>query len=313
MIFEELVLAPLVPGRVPKTRENSWPCSRARSPFFWTTASRLSSAFSGASSRAHPRRSHRKPQPRRAVRRTARNPACLSKQPALAGLPDQSHARARRVDRLFARPGRPAHPGRNVRGNCCARIIQDELRVLLGFWLEMPVQEYLDDLETVGRPWRRRSATALPVRWADTETLSSPLNLKGLIAGTDPGSHDSAEEIAILLGTIEDVRQARAPVAEAGTQSRFPTRRESTRQLDARRGRPGPLRSRGLARALSLRRRIIGLSDERFRKNVDVGAQPIMDRHALRPVFFDAHSRSSAERTGRSRSNFTNADRETSG
>ena len=50
MIFEELVLAPLVPGRVPKPARSCWRCFPARDRFFWTTASQRSSASSGASS-----------------------------------------------------------------------------------------------------------------------------------------------------------------------------------------------------------------------------------------------------------------------
>ena len=48
MIFEELVLAPLIPGRVPKSREALWRCSRAKRPASSTTVSPPSSEFSGA-------------------------------------------------------------------------------------------------------------------------------------------------------------------------------------------------------------------------------------------------------------------------
>ena len=47
---------------------------------------------------------------------------------------------------LAARPSREEIS----RGDGYPDILEDELRVLLGFWLEMPVQEYLDDLEAAG-------------------------------------------------------------------------------------------------------------------------------------------------------------------
>ena len=50
MIFEELVLAPLIPGACPRRARSCWRCFPARGPSFWTTGSRPSSASSGASS-----------------------------------------------------------------------------------------------------------------------------------------------------------------------------------------------------------------------------------------------------------------------
>ncbi len=37
MIFEELALAPMIPGRAPSCATRSWPCSPARGPRSWTT------------------------------------------------------------------------------------------------------------------------------------------------------------------------------------------------------------------------------------------------------------------------------------
>ena len=48
MIFEELVLAPLVPGARPSRARSCWRCSPARAPLFWTIGSRPSSESFGA-------------------------------------------------------------------------------------------------------------------------------------------------------------------------------------------------------------------------------------------------------------------------
>ena len=48
MIFEELVLAPLIPGACPRRETSCWRCFPARVTLSWTTASQRSSASSGA-------------------------------------------------------------------------------------------------------------------------------------------------------------------------------------------------------------------------------------------------------------------------
>ena len=120
MIFEELVLAPLIPGRVPKTREEllaMFPGQGAR--LSGQSDHDRQAGLPAHPPRPDPRRPDREPDARRAVRGVAGNPPRLEEQPALAGLPDQSHARTGRIDRLVARPGGRPGRGGDVRGDGC--------------------------------------------------------------------------------------------------------------------------------------------------------------------------------------------------
>ena len=76
---------------------------------------------------------------------------------------------------------------------------------MLGFWLEMPMREYLDDLESVGPTVAAVLRDSRPSGPLGRHRHGfDPLNLKGLIAGTDPAiSAIPAEEMTILLGRLK--------------------------------------------------------------------------------------------------------------
>jgi hypothetical protein len=168
-----------------------------------------------------------------------------------------------------------------------ADILHDELRVLLGFWLEMPMHEYLEDLESVGPSVAsaiRESRARGPRRHA-----VAPLNLKGLIVGTDPAiSTIPPQELAILLERLKVFakRVHRAMKREdKESRSRGPTRRDNSMPLEIAQV------IYNLAGALALTRsnaRIIGLGDDRYRKNVAWVLNQSWIDAKLRPVFFAA-------------------------
>ena len=174
MIFEELVLAPLIPGRVPKTREELLAMFPGQGPVFLdnrvTTVKRVFRRILPALIPADPTE-NLTPEERFTELLEILH-ASKNNRLWLAFLTNP-HARTGRVDRLFARPGgtvvRPEEmPGATVAPD----ILHDELRVLLGFWLEMPMHEYLDDLEGVGPTVAAaiRESRARPARSAGTGT-----------------------------------------------------------------------------------------------------------------------------------------------
>ncbi len=170
-----------------------------------------------------------------------------------------------------------------------AEVLHDELRVLLAFWLEMPLQEYLDDLEAAGPAVAairdaRRGGPLGRLRGAVTR-----FNLKALVAGTDPVILAiPPEELSAVLAQLKLFakrvhRSAKKGAMEAAAHGAV--RRENSMPLEVAQV------LYDLAGALALCRcgvRIIGLSDERYRKNVAwVLNQSWLDTR-LRPVFFGA-------------------------
>ena len=149
-------------------------------------------------------------------------------------------------------------------------VLHDELRVLLGFWLEMPLNDYLDDLEgagpTVARVLRRRAATRAararaprgdcpqlerPDRWVASHNLDHP-----------------AQELTTVLERLKTFAKRVHRAAKQAEKSENPAgaaRRENSMPLEIAQV------LYDLAGALALTRsyaRIVGLSDDRYRKNV---------------------------------------------
>ena len=290
MIFEELVLAPIIPGRVAKTREELLAMFPGQGPVFLdnrvTTVKRVFRRMLPALIPADPTENLTN---EKRFDELHRDLARVEDQPALARLPDESHARARRVAQLVARAGGERRRKRAVRRRGqCRTILQDELRILLGFWLEMPLHEYLDDLERVGPRWRGSSVNrGTTARAASALALSAPFNLKEIVAATDPRiAAIPPEELTGLLERLKlfSKRVHRAvKLAAQGNAAPALTRRDNSMPLEIAQV------LYNLAGALALTRcqaRIIGLADERYRKNVLwMLNQPWLDTR-LRPVFF---------------------------
>src|SRR5262249_52950486 len=146
MIFEELVLAPLIPGRVPKTRDQLLAMFPGQGPAFLDN--RMTTV-------------------KRVFRRIL--PALIPADPTESLTPEQRFQelleilRGSKNSRLWLAvlldplPGAEASPGSSLdlaaqstdgerlEPTVAPEILQDELRILLGFWLEMPLPEYLED------------------------------------------------------------------------------------------------------------------------------------------------------------------------
>jgi hypothetical protein len=217
-------------------------------------------------------------------------------------LRDSKHSRLWLAFLLDPAPGAEASPGSSVdlaarssggekpEAPVAPEILQDELRILLGFWLEMPLAEYLEDLESVGPTL---AAAIGPPRPSDRlrrpHATARPLNLRGLVEGSHPAV--SALGPAELKPVFERLktfakRVHRAARREAaGKGARGGGRRESTMPFEIAQV------LYNLAGALALTRcdaRIIGLGDDQFRKNLAwVLNQPWLDAR-LRPIFFAA-------------------------
>ena len=291
MIFEELVLAPLVPGRVPKTREELLAMFPGQGPVFLdnriTTVKRVFRRILPVLIPADPTE-NLTPEERFAelleILHASRNNRLW-----LAFLthpmPGPEESTGTSLD-LAARPAREEMSGATVAPD----VLHDELRVLLGFWLEMPMREYLDDLEGVGPTVAAAIRDSRPSGPLGRHRQAvDPMNLKGLIAATDPRiSSVPPEELAVLLGRLKTFAKRVHRALKHGARGESPrgmTRRDNAMPVEVAQV------LYDLAGSLALCRcgtRIIGLSDERFRKNVTwVLNQPWIDTR-LRPVFFEA-------------------------
>jgi hypothetical protein len=291
MIFEELVLAPLVPGRVPKSREELLAMFPGQEPVFLdnriTTVKRVFRRILPVLIPADPTE-NLTPEERfsellEILHASQKNRLWLAF--LTNPLPGPEESTGSSLD-LAARP-----TGKELAGTAVdPDIIHDELRVLLGFWLEMPMREYLDDLESVGPTVAEALRDSRPSGPLGRHRQAlDPLNLKGLIAGTDPRiSAIPGEEMTVLLGRLKTFakRVHRSLKHGArGESSRAMTRRDNAMPVEVAQV------LYDLAGSLALCRcgnRIIGLSDERFRKNVAwVLNQSWIDTR-LRPVLVDA-------------------------
>ena len=295
MIFEELALAPLVPGRVAKLREELLAMFPGEGPAFldnrMTTVKRVFRRILPALIPVDPTES-RTPEQRF--------------QELLSILHASANTRLWLAFLMDPSPGPEVSDGSSIDlaawtvggealdAAVSADILRDELRVLLSFWLEMPLQEIADDRD-------RGGATAVPAtrpsrpggRSGSSPASVPPINLRALI-GEDPppGPALAPEELTALLERIKT----------------FAKRVHRSRPAGRRRRDPGPGACRfedampfevaqvlyNLAGALALTRcnaRIVGLSDEQFRKNLAWALNQSWLDPRLRPVFFAALSR----------------------
>jgi hypothetical protein len=172
-------------------------------------------------------------------------------------------------------------------------ILHDELRVLLGFWLEMPVSNYLDDLEAVGPVLAAAIRDSRPSgKFGGRGARAAAISLRGLIEASDPRiSAIPRGELKILFERLKQfAKRVHRSARQKGTQdtSHDAARRESSMPLEVAQV------LYNLAGALALTRcgvRIIGLDDDRYRNNVSwVLDQPWLDTK-LRPVFLVALGR----------------------
>ncbi len=291
MIFEELVLAPLIPGRALKPREELLAMFPGQGPVFLdnriTTVKRVFRRILPVLIPADPTESL-SPDERFAelleiLHSSKNNRLWLA---FLANpMPGPEESTGSSLD-LAARPGREEMSG----ATAAPDILHDELRVLLGFWLEMPLHEYLDDLEDVGPTVEAVIRDARPSGpLGRRREAVNPLNLKRVIAGTDPrASMIPPEEMTLLLGRLKTFAKRVHRSLQQGAKGGIPnsaSRRDNSMPVEVAQV------LYDLAGALALCRcgtRIIGLSDDRFRKNVTwVLNQSWIDTR-LRPVFFDA-------------------------
>jgi hypothetical protein len=300
MIFDELALTPLKPGRIAKSREELLAMFPGEGPEFLDN--RLTSV-------------------KRVFRRIL--PALIPVDPTETRTAEQRFQEllwilgASRKNRLWlalltdpmAGPEESARSSLDLTAHPAQREmseaayapddLHDELRILLDFWLEMPMREYLEDLEGVG------PAVAAAIRDSRPSGplgrhphVADPLNLKRLISTTDSTiSEIPAVELVSLLQRLKTFAK-RVQRSRPGRRGLGRTDRQE----------PGTGRWRledaipfeiaqvlyNLAGALALVRydtRIIGISDEQYRKNlVWFLGQSWLDAR-LRPLFFAALSR----------------------
>ena len=291
MIFQELVLAPLIPGRVAKTREELLAMFPNQGPVFLdnrvTTVKRVFRRILPALIPADPTE-NLSPEQRfqelvEILRESTNHRLWLAF--LMDPVPGPDAAPGSSLD-LAVRSSSVEEPGEMI----SPEIHDDELRILLGFWLEMPIREYLDDWEGMGpalidaiRPSRPAGGLARPY------TAAASFHLRSLIEGTHPMlATIPCEDVTALCRRLKTfakrVHQA-AKHGHEGKGSRGLARHETSMPVDVARV------LYNLAGALALTRcgtRIVGLGDEQYRKNLGwVLNQPWLDAR-LRPVFFTA-------------------------
>jgi DNA-directed RNA polymerase specialized sigma24 family protein len=290
MIFQELVLAPIIPGRVAKTRDELLAMFPGQGPVFLDN--RVTTV-------------------KRVFRRVL--PALIPVDPTENLTPEErfdellSILQASNNSRLWLAfltspmPGVEESPSSSLELAAASSVddpagaalapdvLQDELRVLLAFWLELPLHEYLDGLEAAGAVVGaivRESRTRRP---SGRASAAPQLNLRRLISGSDPlGATIPAGELTNVCSMLKlfAKRVHRAQQRdEKQSPSHGPTRRDNSMPMEIAQV------VYNLAGALALSRsnaRIIGLGDDRYRKNVNwVLSQPWLDA-SLRPVFVEA-------------------------
>ena len=289
MIFEELVLAPLVPGRVPKTREALLAMFPGEPPGFLDN--RITTV-------------------KRVFRRIL--PALIPADPTDALTPEARFQELLEIlqdsktDRLWLAfltkpaPGPELSTGSSLElaapsfveelpeAKLSAEVVNDELRILLGFWLEMPLNDYLDDLDAAGSTVARllHDARPRPCSAGFDRTATSTLNLRALIDPKNPTvAAIPPDQLMALLDRLKTYAKRvhrLAKQAEAAERAAGPARRESSMPVEIAQV------LYDLTGALALSRcatRVIGLSDDRYRKNVFwLLSQPWLDP-SLRRVF----------------------------
>jgi hypothetical protein len=291
MIFEELVMAPLIPGRVAKTREDLLAMFPGQGPAFldnrMTTVKRVFRRILPVLIPADPTE-NLTPEERftellEILRASKNNRLWLA---FLTNPKPKAEESTGSSLELAERPATAGMSGATVAPD----ILHDELRVLMGFWLEMPLCEYIENLEDVGPSIAAAMRDSRPVGpLGRHQNDVARLNLKSLIAGIDPTvATIPPKEIAILLGRIKTFAKKvhrSAKTSANGESPRSVKGRDSSMPVEIAQV------LYDLAGALGMCRcgvQVFGLSDDRYRKNVTwVLNQPWIDTR-LRPVFFDA-------------------------
>jgi hypothetical protein len=202
VIFEELHLAPMIPGRLAKTREQLLAMFPGQKPGFLdnraTTVKRIFKSMLPALIPADPTDSltpgGRFEEFKEILSASKHSRLWLAF--LLDPIPDPDASIGSSLD-LAA----PSVRLEASEADALSRDFPDELRILLGFWLDKPLQDYLDDVEGVG------AAVAAAARAASQERRRGPsafavatLNLRSLIDDTTPlVSGVPPEELTELL------------------------------------------------------------------------------------------------------------------
>jgi DNA-directed RNA polymerase specialized sigma24 family protein len=288
LIFEELVLAPLVPGRAVKTRDELAAMFPGRAADFLdnrvTTVKRVFRRILPALIPADPTESissdERFHELLEILRASKKNRLWLAflTDPA----PGLEESTGSSLD-LAARPSVDDAQEAMVHSD----ILRDELRVLLAFWLEMPMHDYLDDIENVGPAVASAVRGSRPaVRLGRRRDAGSVFSLKSLIDANDPCvAAIPAAEMTILLERLKVFAKRVHRLlkrVDKSAQTRGTTCRDTSMPAEVAQV------LYDLAGALALARhgvRIIGLSDERFRKNLAWALNQSWLDIKIRPVF----------------------------
>ncbi len=300
MIFEELALAPLIPGRKAKSREELLAMFPGEGPAFldnrMTTVKRVFRRILPALIPVDPTES-RTPEQRF--------------QELLGILGASANSRLWLAFLLDPAP-RPDLPdgsslelaARSIGGEALDApvppdILHDELRVLLSFWLEMPLHDFLDDHDGTNQAAPRVNRRPRPGSRPGPSSAAVPtINLRAVVDEAHP-AHAAfpAEELLSLFERLKmfakRVHRSRPGGRGPGRTGRHEPGRGGCRFEDAM---PFEIAQvlYNLSGALALVHcdaRIIGLRDEQYRKNLTwVLSQSWIDPR-LRPVFFAALSR----------------------
>jgi hypothetical protein len=292
MIFDELLIAPLIPGRVAKDREDIRAMFPGEPPGFLdnrlTTVKRIFRRMLPALIPIDPTESLTLHERYREIETILRGATNSHLWLALL-MPPEIRSNDTSGSSLDL-PPRSAYLDAHEAA-VSRRVIHEELRILLGFWLELPLYDFLDDLEAVGPAVSAAIAESRLAYDSAARRVSAglPFNLRRLIAGVEPPlvSIPPNEWLALLqcLKTFSKGVYRASQQRNASGQHGEALPRESTIPLEVAHV------LYNLANALALLRcgaRIIRIKDDQFRKNV----KWVLDQNwlaaELRPIFLDA-------------------------